>query len=150
MHDKTVTLTLPLETVRRLANAEAIGSDFTRIYEAAEAALPPEWEEGTVAWVTNRTGRCIARREGNEWATDWSNDGSSTRTATDAEVTEVEPLRVLGDDEVGIRRPDPLDFNARDVRGIAARLRSDRGLSVFPDWLEEFADALEAEEARNA
>lgn len=68
MTDKTVTVTLPLGVARRLA-AQTDDVDDDRAFRTAlEAALPPEWEEGMIAWVTDDEGdRYLAHLERGEW-----------------------------------------------------------------------------------
>jgi hypothetical protein len=56
-------------------------------------------------------------------------------------VVKVEPIRVLADDEIGVRRPG----YAKALRDDAASIRRLHGSCEVAHWLDEVADALEAE-----
>lgn len=141
MTDKTVTVTLPLDVAERYV-AAGFDSDIAK---AIKAALPPEYAEGTVAWVTRRTRPGVTERRLCVRAEDaaryggWYLDPSKRVWFSDDSVEKVEPLRVLADDEIAVKRGD---IDARHIRG-------DLEADAVGAWLLSVADALEAEERRN-
>jgi len=116
-------------------------------YELADAFDPPklEWANGTVAWVTSggtykQTHLC--ERKDGSWVSTLGQDGKVFAFVDEKYVQHVEPLRVLADDEIAIKRPD--------VGGTARNWRNHRTEVMAADvsvlcWA--YADALEAEEA---
>ena len=108
-----------------------------------EAALPPEYPEGTVAWVTtsherrdtpDRTILC-AFRDG-QWRI------GDTKVVPVGDVHKVEPLRVLANDEIAVKRRGwtASEVNIRYLRESAHALPNSSA-----QVLDDFADALDAE-----
>ena len=115
--------------------------------ERAQAALPPEWAEGTVAWVTlgDVTWRCIAARKDGRWITDSRPDGSNPTWLSDVRVTKVEPIRTLADDEIAVKRQE---CSARYWRHLADQRRGHHPDSAT--LADAYADALEKAGEPNA
>ena len=127
------------------------GLDF--VAEQVEAALPPEYVRGEPYRIQCKGDDPAALPPVGFW------DGSAFivptftpgsvggyRRALADDVTKVEPLRVLADDEIAVKRPSPGDFNATDVRIAARRLRENAAYTYIPAWMEtHLADALDAE-----
>lgn len=61
----------------------------------------PDWPEGTIAWVRGAETEWLLQRRGGRWF-DGSGDGAISYG--DYNVTAVRPLRILGDDEVAVKR----------------------------------------------
>lgn len=78
----------------------------------------PTWADGTYAWVPGKYGRRhLCRRSGGKWIDSLALDGSVTTKVSDDNVTgEVEPLRVLGDDEIALPR---MDLDTAALRDLA-------------------------------
>lgn len=121
----------------------------------ADALDPPKpvYPDGTVAWVTSVTGiRYLASRYDKEWHADFANGVGVSVVAFDEAVTKVEPLRVLGDDEIALPRAAfDLAYGSRDAeraRAYAEKLSVD-GYSVAPKVFHAYADALDAEQVQS-
>lgn len=115
----------------------------------------PQWADGTVAWVTNQYGRrylCTWHAKNREWCI-----GGPDGDSAPGKVTKVEPLRVLGDDEIALPREAFERFTvgstAREVsnqyRAATAREVSEQyraaGEKFAARAMEAYADALDAE-----
>ena len=99
--------------------------------------IPPEWPDGTIAWVTDRRGRrYISVRDGGRWCD--SDSDSECINVLDSEVTRVEPLRVLAADEVAVKRVD--DSNPAEWRNRHMCYPDDDVASLC----RAYAEALEA------
>lgn len=106
----------------------------------------PKYPEGTIAWVSGIPRRCIAVRHDGAWRISMDGTGGVV-VRHDENVTKVEPLRVLGYDEIAVKRVDAHSGELRDVAGCHAfdhdplpRLSSKARLI-----LDHYADALDAE-----
>ena len=115
----------------------------------------PAWPDGMYAIVTfeqrfdERVLASYAWRFAGEWVT-----ADGRRVCDDDDVTKVEPLRVLGDNEIAIPRIDvdymgPHDTTAKFMREAANRAR-DLGhgscvTEAVQAVLRAYADALDAE-----
>ena len=149
MSDKKITVELTEDEARAFANIP-LGDGYpdrvvTPIRDKVYAALLPEYPEGTVAFITvgDRGAQWIAVRRDGTWRSRMSGDV----TWDDREVTKVEPLRVLADDEVAVkvaRTATERGFASEDVR-IMAREADGRELTCTAAGLRAFADALDAE-----
>lgn len=116
------------------------------VYRELAAELP------TVAWVANRFGYrylCTWQADNREWYI-----GGPDGASSPGEVTKVEPLRVLGDDEIAVKRFEvdymgPCDTTAKFMREAANRAaKLDHGSNVtraVRKVLRGYADALDAE-----
>lgn len=114
-----------------------------REYVAANPA--PEWPEGTIAWVRllgQPTEFLRQRREG-VWF-DGSGEGTGAAYVRDSAVISVCPLRILGDDEVAVKRMDPARSPAW-WRVLAETLTLDGPVAAL---MRAYAAALDAEVSR--
>ena len=101
----------------------------------------PNYADGTVAWVTDRTGyRWISVRSNGDW-----------QSRSDAEhsgyvgIVKVEPLRVLADDEIAIKRIWQ-SSTAAEWRAEAKHAQSqDYPTHAAAGLCNAYADALDAE-----
>lgn len=120
-----------------------------REYVAANPA--PEWSEGTIAWVRSQWSECewLMQRRGNRWF-DGDDDGLTNEpggrpySIDDDVVTSVRPLRILGDDEVAVKRMDP-DRSPAWWRVCAETLTLDGPVAAL---MRAYAAALDAEVSR--
>lgn len=145
MTDK-ITVELDEEQIRGLLRAhERPTLHVTSATLAAlKAALPPEWEEGTLAWVTDFTSqrkRFACERVDQRWRIASTSEESVAEWLNDSEVIKVEPIRVLKDDEVAVKNPS---VNSTAIRFVANLARKEYHWGTA-DWLEGVANALEAE-----
>ena len=150
MTEKKITVELTEAEARELVRVGPADDDGrVNVFHARNgidkiaAALPPEYPEGTVAWVTEihssapEERRYLAVHIDGHWY-----DGTSQTTIYDA--SQVEPLRVLADDEIAVRR-DALKSPAA-VRMLVRHLADcPRYHRIAQDILNAYADALEAE-----
>ena len=115
--------------------------------ERAQAALPPEWAEGNVAFVTQEGvgNRWIAVRRDGQWRANLT----AGPTSYVSRVTKVEPIRTLADDEIAVKRGWA---SPRDFRNDAARLDKVHGHSECSVslLLRRIADALDKAGEPNA
>lgn len=138
MDDDKVTIELSREEARLIAHGSGLVGPFHVVAEQCRAALLPEHPEGTLAWVTAGTGhaRHLACLEDGKW---WVCGKRHTGLSP---IHRVEPLRILGDDEIAIKRP-PSSLqhvwrsNAEHARDCP---RSHAGAAAACDLI---ADALE-------
>lgn len=104
----------------------------------------PECAAGTPAYVTFHDGTTALCTRGlrGEW---WPGGSQllSSRPFHDSCVTKVEPLRVLGDDEIALPRRAFGGRDAEFARSVARRLR--KYSSTAANALRAYADALDAE-----
>lgn len=110
--------------------------------EADELDPPkPEFPDGTVAWVDVKPNwHQVMIRANGKWRSDPDAGG-----VYDDQVTKVEPLRVLANDEIAIKRIDRLDDDgAEDNRNYARHLKG-CGHTVAADLVSAYADACDAE-----
>ena len=144
MSDKKITVELTEDEARAFANIP-LGDGYpdrvvTPIRDKVYAALLPEYPEGTVAFITvgDRGAQWIAVRRDGTWRSRMSGDV----TWDDREVTKVEPLRVLADDEIAVKRRGwtASEVNIRYLRESAHALPNSSA-----QVLDDFADALDAE-----
>ena len=135
----TIQVELPKEVARRFLR-DVTGTDvwLKDVRAAVESALPPEYPEGTVADLVWDDG---ARRR--VWWTGefWSYLGSNDNPGWE-EGYRVEPLRVLADDEIAVKRSKN-DF-AADYRAVARNARQG-GFYMAAATADRYADALDAE-----
>ena len=133
------------EVLAHLREEDEACSRVDSVAEKISAALPPEYPEGQMAWVTDfckKPGRTLSIRRGGVWASQVrESDGKVERWLNDHEVTKVEPLRVLADDEIAVKRPH---FIPDALRGAIERLEDCSGFVSVPNWLHDVADALDA------
>lgn len=136
---------------------DSIGANVAANYcrsDADELDPPkPACPDGTIAWVTgtDKMRRLCLRRK-DVWVARFEPDGLVGSGIYDSSASKVEPLRVLGDDEIPVRR---VDGNAEALRDLAAahykarrkdsndslpRLSINARAVIFA-----YADALEAE-----
>lgn len=111
--------------------------------EVLRAAMPPEYADGDLAWVTAGSGhvRSTAFYRGGKW---WIIGGSVT---SDLEpVHKVEPLRILGDDELAVKPPQTwTPAGLREIADDLAAGRVNRPLHYLARFLRGTADAMEAQ-----
>ena len=112
----------------------------------------PQWADGTVAWVTNshqRTYLCQWCDTEDNWCI-----GGPDGDSAPGSVTKVEPLRVLADDEMAVKRFEvdymgPCDTTAKFMREAADRAtKLGHGSNVtraVRQVLRGYADTLDAE-----
>lgn len=97
---ETVTVEIPLDVAREFARNCYRAED---VKKAVKKALPPEYPEGTIAWVTSTTGVAwLSVRGEGRWG---SASGGRGVTAHDRDVAKVEVLQVAGAGEIVV--PDP-------------------------------------------
>ena len=132
-----VTITLPESVARYAATALEGSSDNGDQYCAKQIreALPPEYPEGTVAWVTDGTYRYLADFCKGKWRA----GGTVVLHRTPIKV---EPFRVLADDEIAVKRPE---VTGDAMAGAAERLADLTGFTIIPEWLKYVAQRLYAE-----
>jgi hypothetical protein len=129
--------------VRERIGQGPVSQDLADVDQKLRAALPPEYPEGTIAWVTGVTGhRTIAWREDGRWMTNRDEGALATSYFPDHNVTKVEPLRVLADDEIAVKMPEGYSTSA--MRYGADALES-TGNPRLAQWVRQVADAFEAE-----
>ena len=135
MSDVTITLT---EEEARDALSFMIEKSLA---EKIRAALPPEYPAGTVAWVSTKafTLRQLSIFEDGKWRT---TEGSAISFPAES-ITKVEPLRVLADDEIAVKRPL---VTGDAMAGAAERLADLTGFIIIPEWLKYVAQRLYAEQ----
>ena len=138
MSDKKIQVELTEEDARRFLGQLNPKGDvwLNPVRWAIEAALPPEYPEGTVAWVTAGSGRARHKaylRRGQWWT--MSGDNSSDLQP----IWKVEPLRVLADDEIAVKHPGSIYLRP------AADILERRNFVTTADWVRSVADALDAE-----
>lgn len=138
------------------ASARAFATERINKLDPPKSTYP----EGTIAWVTyadaiSRPYQALARYDAdeNEWVMERTHNRAAC-TVTGDNVTKVEPLRVLGDNEIAIPRIDvdymgPHDTTAKFMREAANRAR-DLGhgscvTEAVQAVLRAYADALDAE-----
>lgn len=111
----------------------------------------PTWPDGTIAWVTythaiedGHPYQALAQYDAdeNEWVMERTHTGAAC-TVTGDNVTTVEPLRVLGDDEIAVSR-GPFTYTPELARRYAAELRA-ANFGVAALLYRRIADALDAE-----
>lgn len=118
-----------------------------REYVAANPA--PEWPEGTIAWVRSQWSECewLMQRRGNRWF-DGDDDGLTNEpggrpySIDDDVVVSVCPLRILGDDEVAVKRV--FSNSSEYWRAYAETTMSSTPAAA--KLMRAYADALEAAE----
>lgn len=113
-----------------------------REYVAANPA--PECPEGTIAWVRTQWSEreWLMQRRGNRWFD--GDDDEQSYSFDDDVVTSVCPLRILGDDEVAVKRMDP-DRSPAWWRVCAETLTLDGPVAAL---MRAYAAALDAEVSR--
>ncbi|HEY9494677.1 MAG TPA: hypothetical protein VIR15_07485 [Intrasporangium sp.] len=146
MSDKKIQVELDEDVAREYVDrTKAHGGPIADVREKIRAALPPEYPEGTVAWVTYDDD---VRYLGCRVDGGWTHSSEGADDLLDRWVKKVEPLRVLADDEVAVKvTRDPFDrgFSSTDVRIAADLVESQLGLSLTANGIRAFADALDAE-----
>lgn len=113
----------------------------------------PQYEDGTIAWIKVEVDPCgvaryLAVRHGDYWVYAWEHEsGQQTRGAwTDVGVREVMPLRILGDDQIAVKRIWST-CSASNWRGEAKNVWAhDYPTHAAATLCNAYADALEAEE----
>lgn len=135
-----ITITLTEDEARTIAKGDGITDyPFASLREKARAALPTEYPDGTIAWVTSTTAHTyLSVRDGGRWR----HGLGGGVTLLDPSVSRVEPIRVLADDEIAVKRRQGI--TAMVWRNFAKDHR-DEGLNATADLCEAYADALEAE-----
>lgn len=111
--------------------------------EADELDPPkPTWPDGMYAIVTfeqrfdERALASYARRAGDEWVT-----ADGRKVCDDDDVTKVEPLRALGDDEIAVKRVGTSGAKFIRMQANVALLEDSSVYNVA----HAYADALDAE-----
>ena len=145
MSDKKITVELTEDVARAFVrNGPAVHASIRPVVESVRAALPPEHPEGTVAWVTQAHGhtRWLAIFRYGQW-----HDGEGPNAGEGLfDVVKVEPLRVLADDEIAVKRQFGIfKVTPGDLRRAAKWLRDTKGWEVTPEFIDRIADALDAE-----
>lgn len=143
MTDK-ITVELDRELAENFIKGTSIhGGPIARVRDRLKAALPPEWEEGQMAvvryWGADEDDlrRVFAKWHNGEWT--FANGLSSNELRNN--VTNVEPIRVLKDDEVAVKRPN---LNSNSLRSVASLAKNEYYWETAA-WLESVAGILEAE-----
>lgn len=135
MGEKKITVELTESDARAYVKRTVEADVMERVNDAILAALPPEYPEGTVAWVTDEDhwrGLC-EMRDGAWWI--------AGRVSLARSAAKVEPIRVLVEDEIAVKHHG----GSPDIwREIAEQLRS-HGFYNVADLAFRYADALEAE-----
>lgn len=136
------------EAASLLAGEVPAGEKRDWLIELSRRFKPkPEYADGTIAWVTTEvpspgrvtTVRHLAQRNDGEWRIRPENP-SDILPLHEASVTRVEPLRVLGDDEIAVKRPS---YGAASIR---AHLLEKPHLCPVANVIAGLvADALDAE-----
>ena len=140
MSDRKIQVELTEVEARALAG-DGSNADWTTGAEKIRAALPPEYPEGTIAWVTLPFGdRCVAVRFDGKWRTGTGQPFYTT-------VTNVEPLRVLADDEIAVKRVKYLTGHVSEPAAATFREYAEGKGSgyVYGQLAANYADALDAE-----
>lgn len=112
----------------------------------------PEWPDGTIAWVSGVEpiqSRCIAVRYHGAWRI--TNQGvGGVVVRRDENVTKVEPLRVLADDQIAVARLEADPVALRDLVEVHATYHDPFPHLSFDvrQILAHYADALDEAEAR--
>lgn len=124
--------------IKRTANYDG---PFALIRNLLRAALPPEWEEGAFAKVwfdgEDDTDKHVVFAQ---WVNgEWRHANGLGSFELRNNVTKVEPIRVLKDDEVAVRQPPihPDDFRR------AASILEDAYFLGLAGWLREYAAEAE-------
>lgn len=146
MSDHTLTPAAARELLAAIDGEQA--EDSTAIKELREyvAQEAPEWPDGTHARVLV-DGVWYETVRDHDGAPKWLTAGHpDSFWFRDLEVTEVRPLRVLGEGEVAVRRQE-FDDVACDWRVRANRVRRDGHVTVAA-LAHAYADALDAEADR--
>lgn len=112
------------------------------VADKIRVALPPEYPEGTVAWVkdADRNGRDLGglcEWRGGQWY-----DSGKVRVIGKHE--KVEPLRVLADDEIAVKRGFIQGWQFRADADALDKHHGHADCSTS-HWLRRIADALDAE-----
>ena len=149
MSDKKITVELTEDEARAFADIP-LGDGYpdrvvVPIRDKVYAALPPEYPEGTIAWVTraNERTRWLAIFSYGQW-----HDGEGPNVGEALfDVTKVEPLRVLADDEIAVKRQFGVfkATPAEDLRRAAKWLRDTKGWETTSEFIDRIAVALDAE-----
>lgn len=141
MTDK-ITVELDRELAENFIKGTSIhGGPIARVRDRLKAALPPEWEEGTLARITTQyDGTYLAEFREGKWVVGRMYEWQKDQWFEPHAVTNVEPIRVLKDDEVAVKR-----FRAnRYIRGDISAIEA-QGYLTAAAILRDYADALEAE-----
>ena len=127
------------------ASARAFATERINKLDPPKSTYP----EGTIAWVTyadaiSRPYQALARYDAdeNEWVMERTHNRAAC-TVTGDNVTKVEPLRVLGDDEIAIPRV-PFTNTPKAARHYAGVLQGS-GFGVAALAFNRIADARDAE-----
>lgn len=132
----TVTVDIPLDLAKNFAHVGRGGDHWPAVQEVVRAALPPEYPDGTIAWVTSGlTGvpwLCV--RDGGAWRRAW---GESV-VITDFRVVKVEVIPVAGEGEMVVPRPER---SAGTLRSSADVLEENYQFRTA-EFLREVADRL--------
>jgi len=159
MSDKKIAVELT-EAQWRMVVAQAweaamITGDTADAVRAITRALPPEYPEGMQADVT--TGRrpesgfgvttvhLGAVRRGGKWVTALNADGRGRGQLAEEMVVKVEPIRVLADDEIAVKRQAISDADLwREMSDSQSLGKNPAAAQIARDY----ADALDAEAQR--
>lgn len=136
LNDK-VTVEISRETAEYYRDMNWRSPDTSReMSEACAKALGPEYEDGTIAWVTYLRGSGTYRRLCNFDVDGWKMGGGGYLPSDG--ITKVEIISVLKDGEVAVSAsvsPLILCEVAKELEGF--------GYSNTPHWLREVAKKLE-------
>ena len=149
MSDKKIQVELDEAEARRFLGQLNPKGDvwLNPVRRAIEAVLPPEHPEGTIAWIHwpgSLDGKGLAVRINGQWAGAVYSNGEGY-SHWDAEGAKVEPLRVLADDEIAVKRPRWLDPDTLEISAEDFRKHAELGGWVQQQACLAFADALDAE-----
>lgn len=103
----------------------------------------PTWPNYTVAYVTTQGGgKALARYDAvdREWECSWSKYNAADAIIFEDDVVKVEPLRVLGDDEIAVKRA-----NGGEPHSSVVRLLRDQNFEVSAEWMANIVDTYAAE-----
>ena len=147
----TIQVELTKDVARKFLREVSLDRDIwlEDVRAAVESALPPEYPEGTVTWVTHRTiktYRRLAHMHNGRWTFDHDETGVDHSLAA-GDILKVEPLRVLADDEIAVKRVRYLDGSAKEPRARVFREHAEGAGAgyVHGQLAHAYADALEAE-----
>lgn len=128
---ETVTVEIPLDLAKDFVKRQ----DFTgKLEKLVKEALPPEYPDGTIAWVTTPWSKYLLFRENGHWAI---RKGGEIYVS-DKDVQKVEVLTVAKRGEIVVRRPD---VSSGGLENAAEALARDYYHSTA-HWLRDVAEAV--------